>query len=272
MTVPPPTVEPVVPSDVPEPLPQSVVRPRQHVEAVRAQSIAETGTNGRAALSWEWALGGNRPSPVTLSLAPGRPPARDEILAEAAADPEGSTAPPGVPTDFSDQLYEARRVLAWLAGGSDEIPVDDDNRGRFIGARDDFARTDADIRLARAQHDLVAPGLADTAAPSELAGGEKADEYRADSAWPQGINDLLGWVLGDRPDSPLTHRVTGLPVARDLSFEEDAAEDLIARRDYRGVRPDAGSGRCQLPEYGEAVQVAIQWLRGEVTELPGRLE
>ena len=102
-------------------------------------------------MSWQWALTGARPSPVTLSLPPGRTPSREEILAEADAEPEGSTAPPGVPTDFCDQLKEARRVMAWLACGSDEIPVDDDNRGRFIGARDDYARTDDTIRQVRDQ-------------------------------------------------------------------------------------------------------------------------
>ena len=124
---------------VPDPLPPAITRPRQHVEAVLAQSLLETGGQGRAALAWTWALTGTRPSPVTLSVAKGSPPSRDEITAEASAPPEGSTAPPGVPTDFCDQLREARHILRWLIGDTDEIPVDDDNRGRFIGARDDYA-------------------------------------------------------------------------------------------------------------------------------------
>jgi hypothetical protein len=53
-----------------------------------------------------------------------------------------------VPSDFCDQLRETRAILAWLVGGTDEIPVDDDNRGRLIGARGDYARTDEDIRQA----------------------------------------------------------------------------------------------------------------------------
>src|ERR1035438_9010014 len=126
-------------------MPSAIARPRQHVDAVLAQSLAEVGTDGRAALAWEWALTGTRPSPVTLSLPAGRPPSRDEIVAEATAEPADSTARPGVPSDYCDQLGEARRVLAWLAGESDEIPVDDDNRGRFIGARADYAHTDEDI-------------------------------------------------------------------------------------------------------------------------------
>src|SRR5216683_6199052 len=126
---------------VPDQMPPAITRPRQLVDAVLAQSLSEAGTEGRAALAWEWALTGARPSPVTLSLPPGHPPSREEILAEADAEPEGSTAPPGVPSDFCDQLGEARRILAWLAGKCDEIPVNDENRGRFVGACDDYART-----------------------------------------------------------------------------------------------------------------------------------
>jgi hypothetical protein len=54
-----------------------------------------------------------------------------------------------VPTDFGDQLREARHTLRWLIGETDEIPVDADNRGRFIGACDDYARTGEQIREVR---------------------------------------------------------------------------------------------------------------------------
>ena len=143
MTAPRITVKDMNAARVPDRLSPAITRPRHLVEAVLAQSLDEMGTEGRAALAWDWALTGTRPSPVTLSLPVGHPPSRSEILAEAGADPEGSTAPPGVPADFCDQLGEARHILTWLAGATDEIPVDDEHRGRFIGARDDYARTDA---------------------------------------------------------------------------------------------------------------------------------
>lgn len=104
MTSPRPTVETVAALKVPEPLPTAIGRPKEHVQAVLAQSILETGEQGRAALAWAWALTGTRPSPATRSLAPGQSPTREEMLAEAKASPEGSTAPPGAPTDFCDQL------------------------------------------------------------------------------------------------------------------------------------------------------------------------
>lgn len=72
-------------------------------------------------------------------------------LAEADANLEGSTAAPGVPSDYCDQLGESRRILTWLAGASDEIPLDDEHRGRFIGVRDDYARTDQEISQVRDQ-------------------------------------------------------------------------------------------------------------------------
>ena len=154
--------------DVPDPLPPAIVRPRQHVTAVLAQSLAETGPDGRAALAWAWTLTGTRPSPVTLSLAPGHPPTREQVITEADADPEGSTAPPGVPTDYCDQLGEARRILSWLVGTSDDIPLDDDQRGRFIGCRDDYARTDAEIRQVR---DQAVRSLAEFDLPDHIAPG-----------------------------------------------------------------------------------------------------
>src|SRR5713226_8949104 len=100
----PPTVKTMSTIRVPDPLPPAITRPRQRVEAVLAQSLLETGDHGRAALAWAWALIGTRPSPVTLSVAKGSRPARDEVTAEASASPEGPTAPPGVPTDCCDQL------------------------------------------------------------------------------------------------------------------------------------------------------------------------
>ena len=154
---------------VPRSLPAAIVRPRDHIQAVLVHSLHEMGDQGRTALAWTWALTGSRPSPVTMSLPTGHPPTRAEILAEADADPEGSTAPPGVPSDYCDQLGEARRVLLWLTSETDEIPVDAANCGRLIGARDDYARTDAEIRNVRdrAQRGLDTFGLPDPTDPRD---------------------------------------------------------------------------------------------------------
>src|SRR6266496_2589001 len=218
-----PTVKEVSTVRLPEQVPPAITRPRQLIEAVLTQSLLEMGTAGRTALAWDWALTGTRPSPVTLSSPAGGPPSREKIQAEAAAPPEGSTSPPGVPTDYCDELREARRVLAWLIGGTDEIPVDDENRGRFIGARDDYARTDADIRQIRdnARRSLDAFDLPEPMDPTDARNPWRWDAAWVNAAWLRGVRDLLDWVLGERPASPLCGRTVGLPAVCDLTHEGD---------------------------------------------------
>jgi hypothetical protein len=253
---------------VPDPLPPAITRPRQLVKAVLAQSLHETGTQGRTALAWEWALTGTQPSPVTLTTAPGRPPTREQILAEAEAEPEGATARPGVPTDYCDQLREVRSVLAWLAGATDEIPVDDENPGQFIGAGDGYTRTDAEIRQVR---DNARLGSEQSAFPNPMTPHDAALPWTwpagwMDGAWCQGVRDLLDWVLGERAGSPLFGRAIGLPSRYDLTYEDAAADDVILQGRPAGlaVDPDA----YPPPQYGEGLKEAIRWLRGETTTPP----
>jgi hypothetical protein len=261
-------VEDVTDMQVPNRLSPAIARPRHYVEAVLAQSLREVGPDGRAALAWQWALTGTRPSPVTLSLAPGRPPSREEILAEAAAEPEGSTAPPGVPSDFRDQLRETRAVLAWLAGGTDEMPVDDDNRGRLIGARDDYARTDDDIRqgLDHVLLGLKAFDLPETMSTSDAKHPWRWDPAWMNAAWLRGVRDILIWALGEIPASPLCQRTVGLPTTYDLTYEEAAADDVVLQGRPGGHPVDPRS--YPPPQYGEGVQAAISWLRGKATAPP----
>jgi hypothetical protein len=253
---------------VPDQLPVAITRPRRQIEAVLAQSLIELGIEGRAALAWEWAMTGTRPSPVTLSLSADRPPFREEIVAEAGAEPEGSTAGPGVPSDYCDQLGEARRILAWVSGESDEIPVDDENRGRFVGARDDYARTDDDIRQVRdhARRGLEACDLPDPMDPADARIPWQWNAGWMNAAWLRGVRDLLDWILGDAPASPLCGRVVGLPTAYDLSYEDGAAYDVLLKGRPAGVPVDPDTN--PPPQFGEGVQAAIQWLRGKATTPP----
>jgi hypothetical protein len=253
---------------VPDPLPPAITRPRHLVEAVLAQSLHETGTQGRTALAWEWALTGTRPSPVTLTTPPGHPPTRKDILAEADADPEGSTAPPGVPTDYCDQLREARSVLAWLAGATDEIPVDDENPGQLTVARGGYTRTDAEIRQVR---DNARRGLSTCDLPQHMDPATARNPWRWDAswmnaAWLRGVRDLLDWVLGERADSPLGGRTIGLPAKHDLTYEDAAADDVILQGRPVGLPVDPGT--YPPPQYGEGLKEAIRWLRGETTTPP----
>jgi hypothetical protein len=253
---------------IPDPLPAAITRPRDHVQAVLTQSRAETGADGRAALAWTWALTGSRPSPITLSPAPGRPPTREEIRAESQAEPQTSPAPPGVPANYHDQLGEARGILAWLIGASDEIPLDDEQRGRFIGARDDYARTDHDIRtvLNDAQRSLSRFDLPDQIDPADAAIPWRWDASWMNAAWHRGVRDLLSWVLGDSPISPLARRPVRWPDTYELTYEETAASDVIAQGRPGMLPPDPR--RYSPPQYGEAILATITWLRGETTTPP----
>jgi hypothetical protein len=255
---------------IPQPLAASVgtARPQKHVGAVRRQSLLELGPHGRAALAWEWALTGTRPSPITLTLPTGHPPSRAEILVEARANAEARPAPQGVPADYCDQVGDARRILAWLAGATDEIPVDDDNRGRFIGARDDFARTDDEMRevLDWALLGLGISDLPDDSDPADAGNPWRWSAEQMNAAWLRGVRDLLEWVLGERDTSPLCQRDTGSPSAYDLTYEDSAAAELAARRRPGG--PLSNLAAYAAPQYGEAIQATVRWLRGEATAPP----
>jgi hypothetical protein len=196
---------------VPQKLSLGIIRPRRHVETVLAQSMREVGSDGRAALAWQWALTGKRSSPVTLSLPSGTPPSRAEILAEATAEPEGSTAAPGVPSDCCDQLRETRAVLAWLAGGTDEIPVDADDRGGLIGARGDYVRTDDDIRQAV---DRALLGLKAFDLPEPMSPSDAKHPWRWNPAWMNAAGYAVSatFLSGSSARSP-RHRFANAPSA-----------------------------------------------------------
>jgi hypothetical protein len=261
-------VECVTTVHVPEQLSPAIVQPRPHVAAVLAQSLRATGPDGRAALAWAWALTGARPSPVTLSPAPGRPPTRAEILAEAGAEPEGSRAPAGVPADFRDQLRQTRAILAWLAGGTDEVPLDDDDRGRWVGARGGYARTDHDIRQVRdlAELGLKAGDLPEVMSPSDARHPWRWNAAWMNAAWLRGVRDLLAWVLGERDAAPLCGRAAGLPGTYDLTYEEAAAGPVVLQGRPGGIPVDPEA--YPPPQYGEAVQATISWLRGQAVTAP----
>ena len=248
-------------------LPAAIVRPHHQVEAVLAQSMAEMGTRGRAWQAWRWVLNGDQPSPVTLRPALGQAPSREQILAEAGADPVGSTAPPGVPADFCGQIGQVRRLLRWLAGESDEIPVDGDNRGQLVGASGDYARTDGQMREVRDQalRGLEACGLPDPMDPGDARNPWRWDPAWMNAAWLQGVRDLLNWVPGEHHVSPLRNQFVAWPPLDYLASEEEAAEE-IARQGRPGAGPaDPGN---HPPQYGEAIQATIRWLRGEDTTPP----
>ncbi len=248
-------------------LPAAIVRPHHQVEAVLAQSMAEMGTRGRVWQAWRWVLNGDQQSPVTLGPALGQAPSREQILAEADADPVGSTAPPGVPTDFGDQIGEVRRLLRWLVGESDEIPVDGDNRGQLVGARGDYARTDDQMREVRDQalRGLEAFDLPDPMDPGDARNPWHWDPAWMNAAWLRGVRDLLNWVLGEHHVSPLRDQFVAWSPLDYLAIEEEASQEIARQGRLGGELVAPGN---HPPQYGEAIQATIRWLCGEDTTPP----
>ena len=144
---------------IPGQLPATVTRPRPLIEAVMAQSLREQGPGSRTAAAWRWVLTGHGPAPVSDTPGTGNPPGLDEITAEARSDPsdECSWPPWRHAFDPDPDRQQARRVLRWLTGAADAIPLLDLDRGRYVGARLYFARTDDELRQVRgwAQHGIA---------------------------------------------------------------------------------------------------------------------
>ncbi len=68
---------------------------------------------------------------------------------EASTPPECGWPPWKGARDRLPDRQQARRVLRWLTGVADAIPLLDPGRGRHVGARFHFARTDEEIRRVR---------------------------------------------------------------------------------------------------------------------------
>ena len=124
-----------------------------------AQSLREHGTGSRTACAWRWVLTGHGLSPVSETPGPGRPPSPDVIASEAGHDtelPECAWPPWRHNFDPGPDRQQARRVLRWLTGAAEAIPLLDPGRGRYVGARFHFARSDEEIRTVRgwARHGL----------------------------------------------------------------------------------------------------------------------
>jgi hypothetical protein len=86
------------------------------------------------------------------------------------------------------------------------------------------------------------------------------------AAWLRGVRDLLDWVLGDRPASPLCGRIVGLPMVYDLTYEDGAADDVVLQSHPAGLPVDPDT--YPPPQYGEGLQETIRWLRGKTTTPP----
>jgi hypothetical protein len=283
---------------IPEPVPAAVIRPRTLIEAVAAQSLREQGTGSRTARAWRWVLTGHGPSPVSDRPGPGRPPDLDEIRPEAGVDtepPECAWPPWRYAFDPDPDRQQARRVLRWLTGDADAIPLLDPRRGWYEDARFHFARSDEEIRTIRgwARHGLHEHGdLPDYIPPWQA---ERPWQWPAawmNAAWLRGAIAYFDWVLGDQDTAPLSGLHKPLDPVRTLAEPDPpyAPQELIALRGVgHGVanieeemmvylagvtmqghegQPAAEPSQYPPPQWGEGVEQAHDWVTGENLKPP----
>jgi len=285
-------------NQVPETLPTAVIRPRPLVVAVLAQSLGEQGVGSRTACAWSWVLTGQGPSPVSGTPSTGKPPGADDIAAEARHDavPNECGWPPWrYAYDSDPDRQQARRVLRWLTGAADAIPLLDPACGRYVGARFHFARPDEEIRRVRswAQHGLREHGDLPDNMPNWRA--ERPWQWPSswmNAAWLHGAVAYLDWILGDTPVSPLSRQHVPLDPVGTLAHPEPpyAQADLVSMRGVgcgvanieeemivyldavvtqgREGQPAAEPDRYPPPQWGEGVQQAHDWVTGEDNKPP----
>ena len=270
---------------LPGQLPATITRPRPLIEAVMTQSLLEQGPASRTAAAWQWVLTGQGSSPVSDTPGTNRPPCPDEITAEAChGSPPMSWPPWQNAFDRDPDRQQARRVLRWLAGAADAIPLLDLDRGRHVGARLYFARTDDELRQVR---NWAHYGLRQCDLPATMDQWDAEHPWRwpagwMDAAWLRGTIAYLDWILGDTAVTPVTRqrqrispgphpdprviagqrRMFGVGAGR-YDIEEEAHLAQLAAQQGREsggpVRPDM----YPPPQWCEAVEQAHDWATGE---------
>jgi hypothetical protein len=273
----------------PPPLPATLTRrPWSLVGAVMAQSLREQGPATRTAAAWRWIVTGQGTSPITQTTGPGRPPTLEEIDAEACAR---DTAHPECATPLSRfdpdlDRRQARQVLRWLTGDADVIPLQDPERGRYVGARLHFVRTDEEIRRVRgwALHGIRQHGdLPEHMSRWDAEHPWSWPAWWMNAAWLRGTVAWLNWILGDSDVPPLTFKLRACgpadeyrarvyrvlsrpPTAEDITSELWHLSGSVMQGHEH--QPPAEPDRYPPPQWGEAVEQTHSWLTGEDSKPP----
>jgi hypothetical protein len=236
----------------------AVVRPRDHVENVRADAIRATAEIAAAsgdpqrlfiADAIAWALGEHDTAPFT-----GKPnPAganRSDVEAEIAQCRSFLHNTPWSESEANriDEARAALKILEWLTGSDDRPPTycPATQPGDLVGGRGRIVRSDAQIRsmLALAQ--------------AKLASDQTSHALGAD--WHHGVIQTLRWVLGERTATPTLGTVrSGLPDGARIAIEQSEAEDQLA---------GSGTHSGIAYHYADAIACTCRWLLGGTTRQP----
>ncbi len=219
---------------VPDALPATVIRPRPLIMAVMTQSLTELGPASRTALAWQWVLTGHGPAPVSGTPGTGSPPTDTEITAEArqgtdSAPPECGWPPWRYARDPDPDRQQARRVLHWLTGAADAIPLFDPGCGRHVG--------DTPMSALSRRHSPLDP-VTNLAHP--------------EPAYP--LADLIS-ISG-----------AGCGVTN-IDGENMVYLDIVIMQGHEG-QPPAEPDRHPPPQWGEGVQQVHDWATGEDQKPP----
>lgn len=239
----------------------AIVRPLRHVRAVREYHARRFSDPAEAAVSrsiraWAWALGESATAPVT-DRQTAVPPSRSDIETEiAVADKRRLRG------DRENRADAAAKVLRWLIGEDDRIPVRGDERGELVGGFGDVVRSPEQIGAILA---LAVVGR-ERAEAQDLDVNADPDDRRfarRDVDYLDGVAATLGWVLGKRARAPISPSRSGERTTGDLKRERVHAEDAIER----GTHPWMVD-RVPPRWYGEGVKFSITWLLGDSTAPP----
>jgi hypothetical protein len=246
----------------------TVVRPPDHVQAVRADAIRAAEQNAAEfrispdhliADAVDWALGQRAGAPFTRMPTPGG--ARSHhVAAEIDACRRYLRSTP-YSAEAAGTIGRARhvlKILEWLTGADDLPPTytRGTEPGSLVGGRGPVVRTYTQVRrmlaVARDQHKA----------------GD-ATGWGSGPGWHEGVIATLAWVTGGRADPPMAHPggtgcshppSDGLPGPAEMRRERGAAEEHIEALGYR--HGDIAPG------YADAVACTLRWLWGQTTTPP----
>jgi len=239
----------------------AIVRPLCHIRAVRERHALRFTDPSQAAVSrsaraWAWALGESAIAPVTDRLT-AVPPSRSDIEAEIAAADERRLL-----ADRENRADAAATILRWLIGDDDHVPVRGENRGELVGGFGDVVRSPEQIAgmLAVA---VEGQRLSTTKGRDVNAFPDGRQSAQQDADYLDGVVATLAWILGERPETPITRMHSRGLATRDLKAERVHAEDVIEQARYPWI-----ADRFPPPWYGEGVKFTVNWLLGDAAVPP----